>query len=157
MTDPAMSGALIHAVTFAAAAGALIPAHYVGDMWVQTDWQAAHKGDRGWLGRLACLAHVATYTLTAAIMAGGMLLATGLPVSPWRFLAGLAVSAATHYIADRRTPLRWLAEHTPGKAGFIDYGTPRPGRDDNPSLGTGAHALDQAWHLFWTFVAALII
>jgi hypothetical protein len=30
--------------------------------------------------------------------------------------------------------------------------------DDNPSLGTGGWALDQAWHIFWgVFVAALII
>lgn len=29
---------------------------------------------------------------------------------------------------------------------------------DNPSLGTGAWALDQAWHIFWSvFVAALVI
>lgn len=29
---------------------------------------------------------------------------------------------------------------------------------DNPSLGTGAWALDQAWHIFWgVFVAALVI
>jgi hypothetical protein len=30
--------------------------------------------------------------------------------------------------------------------------------DDNPTLGTGAWALDQSWHIFWgVFVAALII
>jgi hypothetical protein len=27
---------------------------------------------------------------------------------------------------------------------------------DNPSLGTGAYALDQSWHWFWLFIAALV-
>lgn len=28
---------------------------------------------------------------------------------------------------------------------------------DNPSLGTGAYALDQSWHFGWLYVAALVI
>src|SRR5256885_16927252 len=63
--------------------------------------------------------------------------------------SGLAVSAVTHYIADRRTPLLRLAEAmqpVTGKADFYRLGAPREGRDDNPSLGTGAYALDQSWH-----------
>ena len=44
-----------------------------------------------------------------------------------------------------------------GKADFYRLGAPRDGRDDNPSLGTGAYALDQSWHYLWLFVAALII
>jgi hypothetical protein len=30
------------------------------------------------------------------------------------------------------------------------------GRDDNPTLGTGAHALDQSWHHGWLAVAAAL-
>jgi len=66
------------------------------------------------------------------------------------------VSAVTHYVADRRTPLRWLAEHT-GSRGFWTMGAPRPGHDDNPQLYTGAYSLDQSWHYLWLLVAALII
>ncbi len=69
---------------------------------------------------------------------------------------GLTVSAVTHYIADRRTPLRRLAELT-GSARFYALGCPRPGRDDNPSLGTGSYALDQSFHYLFLFVAALVI
>ena len=36
-------------------------------------------------------------------------------------------------------------------------GAPRPGHDDNPSLGTGAYALDAAWHHGWEAAAALIL
>jgi hypothetical protein len=45
----------------------------------------------------------------------------------------------------------------PRKHAFWRLGAPRPGRDDNPVLGTGAYALDQAWHTGWLFIAALII
>jgi len=83
-------------------------------------------------------------------------LVLGLLLSPGQVAAGLAVSAVTHYIADRRTPLRKLAELI-GSGGFYALGCPRPGRDDNPSLGTGSYALDQSFHYLFLFVAALII
>ncbi|MEH1125036.1 transcriptional regulator [Micromonospora sp. CPCC 206061] len=121
---------------FGAVFAALYAAHQVADHWVQTQWQADTKGQPGWLGRLACAAHVATYTLTAAI--------------------GMTVSAVSHYIADRRTPLARIAAAL-GSARFHAFGAPRPGRDDNPTLGTGAYALDQAWHVGFLFVAALWI
>jgi cytochrome b561 len=89
----------------------------------------------GWLGRLACAAHVTTYTLTAVITLAGLALTTGWRPAPWHTVIGLTVSAVSHYIADRR----------------------RPGCDDNPSLGTGAYALDQSWHVGWLFFAALWI
>ena len=50
--------------TFAAIAITLYVAHHVGDYWIQTDHQACHKGAGGAEGRIACLKHVATYTLT---------------------------------------------------------------------------------------------
>ena len=50
------------------------------------------------------------------------------------------------HVADRRTPLRRFAEAT-GLGEFYALGQPREGRDDNPSLGTGAYALDQSWHV----------
>ncbi|MFK4245413.1 DUF3307 domain-containing protein [Micromonospora chokoriensis] len=143
-----------HAGAFAAVFATLYVAHQIADHWVQTQWQADTKGQPGWLGRLACGAHVATYTLTAAVALATMLLATGLRLDPWGVTVGLTVSAVSHYIADRRTPLRRIANAL-GAGRFYTLGAPRPGRDDNPSLGTGAYALDQSWHVGFLFVAAL--
>ncbi|MDI6101893.1 DUF3307 domain-containing protein [Actinoplanes sp. NEAU-A12] len=146
-TDPAV---------FAAVFVALFVAHQVADHWVQTDHQAAHKGRPGWAGRRACAAHVFSYTVTAFAAATAVHFALGLEIDGWRLFAGLTVSAVTHYIADRRTPLKRLAELI-GISRFYALGAPRPGRDDNPSIGTGAYALDQSFHHAWLAVAALII
>lgn len=134
---------------------ALFAAHQVADHWVQTQHQADTKGQPGWPGRLSCAAHVATYTATAAAALAAVHACTGRGLSAHRAAAGLAVSAVTHYVADRRTPLQRLATLT-GSLPFHNLGTPRPGHDDNPSLGTGAYALDQSWHVGWLFVAALL-
>jgi hypothetical protein len=147
-TDPA--------ATFAALFAALYAAHTVADHWVQTDRQARTKALPGWTGRLACLAHVGTYTLTAVLALAVVAWRLHLDLDPTRLAAGLALSAVTHYLADRRTPLRWLAVRT-GSRDFWVLGAPRGGRDDNPSLGTGAYALDQSWHIGWLLAAALVI
>jgi hypothetical protein len=141
---------------FAAVFVALFVAHQVADHWIQTQHQADCKGRPGWPGRIACAAHVASYTATAMVALAASRLALGIPLNPWRVLVGLLVSAVTHYIADRRTPLKRLAE-LGGAGRFYALGCPRPGRDDNPSLGTGSYALDQSFHYAWLFVAALII
>ena len=145
-----------HAATFAAVFVALFVAHQVADHWIQTQHQADAKGHPGPAGRIACAAHVATYTLTALAAVLALPLFLGLALSPGRVAAGLLTSAVTHYIADRRTPLRRLAELT-GSTRFYALGAPRPGRDDNPSLGTGSYALDQSFHYLFLFVAALVI
>ena len=144
------------AATFPAVFVALFVAHQVADHWIQTQHQADTKGCPGRAGRIACLGHVASYTATAFGFLGALALATDIDLQPGPVAAGLAVSAVTHYIADRRTPLKRLAELT-GSAKFYALGAPRPGRDDNPSLGTGSYALDQSFHYLFLFVAALII
>ncbi|GAA2377316.1 hypothetical protein Cme02nite_20840 [Catellatospora methionotrophica] len=141
---------------FAAAFAALYAAHQVADHWVQTQHQADHKGQPGHQGRIACLTHVLTYTLTGLIALVAVAAVTGLPLHSVPVGIGLTISAVTHYIADRRTPLRRIADAL-GSGVFYRLGAPRPGRDDNPSLGTGAYALDQSWHVFFLFVAALVI
>lgn len=143
------------AVSFAVLAPTLLVAHNVADHWIQTEHQACHKGRPGWAGRWACAAHVLSYTgaCAAAVVAVGWLF--NLPITLPGVLAGQLVSALTHYWADRRTPLALLARLV-GKRGFLTLGVPRPGRDDNPSLGTGAYALDQAWHWLWLGVAAAV-
>ena len=140
---------------FAAVFAALYVAHQVADHWVQTQHQADTKGHPGWPGRIQCAAHVATYTLTGLLCLIVMMAATGLRVDNSHLIAGLLISGVSHYIADRRTPLKRLAELT-GSARFYALGAPRPGRDDNPTLG-GAYALDQSFHLFFLFLAALAI
>jgi hypothetical protein len=171
------------AVTFAVLLPALLVAHNVADHWVQTGHQAATKGLPGWPGRWACAKHVATYTAVTAATVAVLWASFHLNISVWGFLAGQLVSAATHYWADRRTTLRWLAdllEHRMGKGWFYRLGQPRevtawtepingeehvvmleihgddPPGWDNPSLGTGAYALDQAWHGGWLGVAAFV-
>ncbi|MBI1759328.1 MAG: DUF3307 domain-containing protein [Actinobacteria bacterium] len=143
------------ALVFAVTLPALLVAHSVADHWVQTHHQALTKGAAGWVGRMACARHVASYTATTAATVGALVVVLDLPVSPWWVAAGQLVSAVSHYWADRRSTLRGLAERT-GKAAFYALGAPRAGRDDNPSLGTGAYALDQSWHHAWLLTAALL-
>lgn len=146
----------VHAATFAAVFAALYVAHQVGDHWVQSQHQADHKGLPGWPGRLACAAHVAGYTFTALVALVFLIAGTGLRLDPWAVSVGLTVSAVSHYIADRRGPLKRIANAL-GSARFYALGAPRPGHDDKPCLGTGAYALDQSWHIGFLFVSALLI
>ncbi|MEW2474594.1 DUF3307 domain-containing protein [Micromonospora gifhornensis] len=132
------------AADFAAVFVALYAAHQVGDHWIQTQHQADCKGQPGWSGRLACAAHVATYTATAVVALAAVAVATGWRPAVVPLLAGLAVSAVTHYIADRRTPLRWLADRLGKNPAWLER-------------GGGLYALDQSWHVGWLFIAALTI
>jgi hypothetical protein len=141
------------AVTFAVVFAALGAGHQVGDYWVQTDRQAAAKAAPGWPGRRACAAHVATYTLTLAACLALAAWRLSVPVAAGPAAAGLAVSAVTHYAADRRRPLKRLAQVlgaslVPGKGRYYAAGD---------GLATGAAYLDQAWHWIWLFVSALVI
>jgi hypothetical protein len=148
--------AQIDPAVFTAVFAALYVGHQVGDHWVQTSCQAATKGSPGRAGRAACARHVGSLTATKVVFLIPVLLLTGVAVHPAAVLVGLGVDAVSHYWADRRTTLAALASLV-GKGGFHRLGAPRPGHDDNPSLGTGAYALDQSWHVAWLLVAALII
>jgi hypothetical protein len=149
---PAVVGGV--AVAFAVVLPVLLVAHTVADHWVQSDGQAQRKGLPGWAGRRACAAHVATYTATTTLAVAAVWALFDLAITPTGLVAGQVASAVTHYIADRRTPLARIAGLS-GKARFYRLGAPREGRDDNPSLGTGAYALDQSWHHFWLLIAAV--
>lgn len=127
---------------FAAVFVALYVAHMVADHWVQTDVQARRKAEPGWTGRLFCLLHVATYTLTAAVFLAGLAL-TGWRPGPLT-VAGLLVSAVTHYVADRRWPLRRMAFVVGKTHDWVEH-------------HGGLYLLDQSWHIGWLFVTALII
>ena len=129
------------AVTFAVSLPALLVAHHVGDHWVQTSHQAQGKAARDRSGACCCAAHVATYTLTTAVAQGLVWALFGLAINPLAFAAGQLLSAGTHYWADRRFTLAWLARVL-GKFGYYEHG--------------GAYELDQAFHRFWLLAAALI-
>lgn len=164
---------MIESASIVGAAGiALYAGHHVGDYWVQTDHQARHKGDAGADGVLNCLLHVISYLLTQLTMLGLLVWATGWGASIPGTIGALTVSGVTHYLADRREHglMFWLIRHMnwAGKSAFAKLGVPRnlyvrceegcAYPVDNPSLGTGAWALDQSWHIFWgVFIPALIL
>jgi hypothetical protein len=140
------------AVRFAAAYALMRAAADLGDHWIQSDHQAVTKGQHdenegqsSRTGRIACTAHVATYTATQALSLAVGSRALGLKLSPGRVAATLALSAGTHWWADRRIHLRALAEAT-GKGRFYDLGGP---------LG-GNYALDQAFHHVVETLAAAV-
>jgi hypothetical protein len=137
---------------------ALLAGHQVGDHWAQTAGQARDKGLPGGEGRKACAAHVATLTACKAA-ALGLLHVSGRRVSVRRAAVAVAADAAAHYLADRRqaSPARGLPRlaFAAGLRELWMLGAPRPGRDDNPCLGTGGYALDQAFHVGCLWVAAV--
>lgn len=130
---------------------ALHAGHTVGDYWVQSNRCAQAKGGDGWAARRACATHVATLTATQGVFLAVATVSSGERLNARRALAGLSVNAVSHYVADRRAPLRKLAGRLAwiGKDDFYEMG--------DPPLATGAHALDQAWHVGWCAIAAAII
>jgi len=141
------------AARFGAAYAVLTAAHEVGDYWAQQDRDAVAKGRPGTEGRMACARHVASYTAVQAVALAAANRGLGLGLSWRRMSAGLAVSAVTHYAADRSaghwqeakpsTRLVRLA-HRKGSAQWLQ-------RD--PGAGP---LLDQAWHKGWITVAAAV-
>ncbi|MFI0929686.1 hypothetical protein ACH4TP_38045 [Streptomyces sp. NPDC021012] len=138
---------------FAASYAVLTAAHDVGDYIVQQDRDAVAKGRPGREGRIACARHVASYTATQAVALAAANRGLRLGLSWRRMAAGLAVSAVTHYVADRcaghwaetdGAPVLVRAAHRSGKAGWLT-------RD--PGAGP---LLDQAWHKGWIALAAAV-
>lgn len=141
MTDPSS------AAVFGAVLATLWTAHLVGDHWVQTNGQATAKGRPGW----SAAAHVATYTMTLVLALAVADWRLGLCLDPLRTAAGLAVTAVTHYVADRITPLIALADAL-GKGAFVRLGDPAAA-----PTGNGRYSLDSAFHAGFLLVSALII
>jgi hypothetical protein len=140
------------AAQFATTYATLTAAHEVADHWVQFDTQAVAKGDRSTAGALACAQHVATYTATQALALAAVSQVTGTRLSWRRAALGLAVSAVTHYVADRQGG-HWRDEEprgivrlaaATGHAGWLQ-------RDPN-----AGYLMDQAWHKGWILVAAAV-
>ena len=140
------------AAQFAAVYAALTAAHEVADHWVQIDDQAVTKGRRDRDGAIACAEHVITYTATQAVALYAVHRTTGMRLSWRRAVLGLAVSAVTHYVADRQGG-HWRDEEprgvvrlaaATGHAGWLQ-------RDPN-----AGYLMDQAWHKGWIAFAAAV-
>jgi hypothetical protein len=127
-----------------AAFAALFAGHWIGDHWAQTDHQATTKGAHSHAGRRACAAHVATLTLCQALALAVVALYGGAAFAPLNLVLGLAVNAASHFWCDRRTTLEGLAYalHRTGKHEYYRVGAPQ---------------LDQAFHMLFILIAAVII
>jgi hypothetical protein len=127
-------------ITFVAVWVAMFVAHRVMDHWRQSTHQAANKGRHGcrsesWIGRRACLAHVATYTLgtgLAVLVIDGLF--ADVSASPAGVVFGQLVSAVTHYWADRRFTLEKLAAKL-DRTEFFALGKPRKVAVYNPTTG----------------------
>jgi hypothetical protein len=126
---------------FATIFAALLVGHYLGDYFVQTDYQAQHKGQGGTrfldrLGRWNCAKHAVTYTATLAGVLGAALFVEGVEYNGRAALvvwSGLILNGLTHYIIDRRWTLE-AAMRLSGKGGWIDAD-----REALPKLDQAAH------------------
>lgn len=142
-----------HAARTAAVYAALTASHEVADHWVQIDGQATAKGNPGVEGVRACALHVATYTATqaAALLAADRLL--GLRIGWKRAALGLAISAGTHYVADRQGG-HWRDEHPRGIVRLAANTGHAKWLKRDPNAG---YLMDQSWHKGWIAVAAAVI
>ncbi|MFJ1657196.1 hypothetical protein [Streptomyces anthocyanicus] len=139
------------AARFAAVYAAFTAAHEVADHWVQVDDQAVQKGRTDRDGVIACTKHVLTYTATQALALAAAQRATGMRISRRRAALGLAVSAATHYIADRQGG-HWRDENPRGIVRLAAATGHSGWLTRDPAAG---YLMDQAWHKGWIFIAAL--
>ena len=152
---------LVRAATAAFAFGAMLAGHYVGDQWIQTSGQACKKALDGVGGNACalwhCAKHVITWTATTVVFLAGGGWWLHLPFKPGWLAAGIAVNMVTHFVADLRTPLIWLARLL-GRGGYIEHAqVVRPGGVQGTGPGTAVFHLDQSWHIAWLLVAALLV
>jgi hypothetical protein len=117
-------------MTWSAALLALLVSHAVGDVLLQTDWQAMNKSsglaDR--LGRRALVRHVGTY-MVAFIPA---LLWIESETSAWRTIVVAALVAVSHLLIDDGTLVRFWSRVVKGCT--------------SPALGLMI-AIDQSFHV----------
>lgn len=142
-----------NAARFAAVYATLTASHEVADYWVQQDRDAVAKGGHGREGRVACARHVASYTATQALALAAADRGLGLGLGWKQIGAALAVSAATHYVADRSGG-RWREEGPSTRLVRFARRTGHSGwLERDPGAGP---LLDQAWHRGWIAVAAAV-
>lgn len=137
---------LTRSVVFVVTLTVLLVGHSLGDHVAQTDRQATHKAAHGRAGWRALAGHLLTYhlTITAALLL--TCAALRLPLSPTGVAAGVAFSAVTHGLLDRRWPVRAVLRAT-GSPQFADTTSPV----------CGMYVADQALHQASLLVAALLV
>lgn len=151
----------VRAITALVAFAFGLAGHYAGDQWVQTSGQACNKALNGDGGRMCaiwnCAKHVVTWSAAVTVfiaLAGWWL---HLPLRPGWLAAGMAVNAVTHFVADLRTPLLWLARLV-GRDGYLTaVDVVRRSGPAATGPGTALFHLDQSWHIAWLAVSALVI
>jgi uncharacterized protein DUF3307 len=126
-------------MSWSAALLALLVSHAVGDVLLQTDWQATHKirglGDE--VSRRALAAHLTTYSLAfvpALIWIANRTVA-------WRAIVVLAIVAVPHLLIDDGRIVRLWLRHVKGAK--------------SPGAGLTI-AVDQTLHVLCLLAAALV-
>lgn len=132
---------------------ALSVSHEAGDHWVQRDAEATTKGQPGREGARACAIHVATYTATQAATLAAANKMLDLRLDWRRAAAGLAISAITHYVADRQGG-HWRDENPRGVVKLAARTGHEGWLQRDPNAG---YLMDQSWHKAWLAVAAAVI
>ena len=141
--DPAVGS---RSIVFVVALVVFNVAHQLGDHVLQTDHQAAGKAEPGWVGVRAMAGHLLTYHLAAAALLVGTFAVLGLPLTVTGLLAGLALSAVTHGLLDRRWPVRAMLRAV--RASKFAQAT---------SPVCGMYQADQAWHRLALLASALAL
>ncbi|WP_433047215.1 DUF3307 domain-containing protein [Dactylosporangium sp. CS-033363] len=137
---------LTRSVVFAVALLALFVGHNLGDHVTQTDRQAGLKAGRGATAWRAMAGHLVGYHVTVSVILIGTALALRLPLSPLGVVAGLAFSAVTHGLLDRRWPVRAVLKATR---------SPQFAEAQSPVCGM--YVADQSLHHLCLLVSALMI
>lgn len=134
---------------FAAVQATFSDVHPFCDQVVQNSEDARKKGNPGWEGRKHCARHVGSYSVGQFAAALGVTRALGYRVPLSGLLAGTAINAVTHYVIDRREPLkRFLRSKWVAKGGYLDHATVQRRADvvDEGGPGTALMECDQAAH-----------
>ncbi|RSN32222.1 hypothetical protein DL990_20095 [Amycolatopsis sp. WAC 01416] len=131
--------------------------HPLCDQWLQSSADALGKGEPGREGARHCARHVASYTAGQVGAAAAVTRVLGFRTPLRAVLAGAVINGVTHYVIDRREPLRKLARLA-GKQGYVERATVqrREGVVDGCGPGTALMELDQAAHRAIGVVASLV-
>lgn len=151
---------------FAALQSVFSDLHPYCDQVLQHGDDAIKKDKPGAEGRSACARHVLSYSIGQLGGAYGVTRLLGYRTPVAALAAGTAINAVTHYVIDRREPLKrfvrspWMQKLRlvgVGKAGYLEHATAqrRPGVVDDGGPGTALMELDQAVHRAISIAASL--
>ncbi|MFI6026380.1 hypothetical protein [Amycolatopsis magusensis] len=141
---------------FAALHATFTDVHPFCDQWIQFPTDAVAKGLPGRKGAKHCARHVGTYTAGQVAASVAVTRALGVRMPLRAVAAGAVINAVTHYVIDRREPLKAAARFV-GKSGYVEHATVqrREGVVDESGPGTALTELDQAAHRVIGVLASL--